>query len=1070
MGWFLLLLVASVAGEYIPPGPRYRCPENPIMLYPCQCVGGGDDGLKARCENSNLASMSVGLSNLASLNMPIETLTFYKCNIGRLYGTMLYPLRVRVLRIEDTPLKIIEPYTFFGINRTLQELHLIRSNLQTFPTVAFQVLGNVSLLNIDGHEMQTLPKDAFGSGMMAEALIRLHITNGTLSELLPETVAPLRRLKTLDLHGNKIASLRKGQFKGLRDTELLDLSHNEIAKIEATHFADLTKMSRCNLSHNAIVDLPRSTFTRNSVLLVLNLSHNKVRRLDSNTFRGMRSIRRLFLSDNQIADVGRGTFSSLTKVGTIDLARNLIRKIDYQMFHRLQFVEVIDVSDNQVTVIEKQAFKEIYLASMNFSHNKISKIESGSFEQCSNMTLLDLSFNRITNIPRTTFDSLSYATVFDLSHNLLTNLSQVPLLNMTGLKILNVSYNELAIIPRNSFPKLYELHTVDLSHNNISDIWNSVFQTLFSLRFLNLSHNAMDSIKGSTFGALHTLLELNLGYNEIADVNRGSLSRLASVRTLTLQHNRVERLFTLPMSLSHLDLAHNQVSSVPPRITWPSMNALLSIDLSHNQLGDSLERGAFANLLTLQRVDLSHNNLTRPPWEALNDLTTLQYIYMNNNELQELSRGAFGRLPVVFELDLSHNKIHNISNRAFEGLLQLLTLNLTANNITYIPNGAFQGLVSLRTLDLSHNHLEKLDNKTHGLLDDCLSLERVNLSHNKMSFITRKTFPSSPWVPYRLKEVDLSYNAMPVLTYDIVVGTRKMEVLNVSHNLLNEIRNNVLGNLTALRVLDISHNDLSNFPDKAFGPPPNLTALYMSHNRFSSLPVKELRSLQPKLRTLDVRDNLLTEFSSELMTLVENGTDIEYLGNRVLCDCHARPLRRWMSAQTNLSSTWQQFICDGPEFLAGKALHSVSEDMMACEQEARPEFAISPDLKFRDLRKTEQGEVSLSWYVPTREDVGDFYLVVRPLTDGVAKRSEPLLEKDLSYTTRSYVVKDLPDKEQLQLCLLARDSEGNVRKWRETQCRVMPGTGNGPAGAAVTVMEAPALLLGLLFLVLLRTR
>jgi hypothetical protein len=69
----------------------------------------------------------------------------------------------------------------------------------------------------------------------------------------------------------------------------------------------------------------------------------------------------------------------------------------------------------------------------------------------------------------------------------------------------------------------------------------------------------------------------------------------------------------------------------------------------------------------------------------------------------------------------------------------------------------------------------------------CVCMQ-VNLSHNKISFITRQTFPSSPWVPYRLREVDLSYNVMPVLTYDITVGTRRMEVLNVSHNILNEIR------------------------------------------------------------------------------------------------------------------------------------------------------------------------------------------------------------------------------------------------------------------------------------------
>jgi len=36
--------------------------------------------------------------------------------------------------------------------------------------------------------------------------------------------------------------------------------------------------------------------------------------------------------------------------------------------------------------------------------------------------------------------------------------------------------------------------------------------------------------------------------------------------------------------------------------------------------------------------------------------------------------------------------------------------------------------------------------------------------------------------------VDLSYNVMPVLTYDITVGTGRVEVLNISYNILNEIR------------------------------------------------------------------------------------------------------------------------------------------------------------------------------------------------------------------------------------------------------------------------------------------
>ncbi|KAJ8983100.1 hypothetical protein NQ317_001843 [Molorchus minor] len=108
---------------------------------------------------------------------------------------------------------------------------------------------------------------------------------------------------------------------------------------------------------------------------------------------------------------------------------------------------------------------------------------------------------------------------------------------------------------------------------------------------------------------------------------------------------------------------------------------------------------------------------------------------LKGNNMTTLDRNAFGKLPVVFELNLANNNLRNINTRAFEGLLQVLVLNLTNNNLTHIPNGAFQGLVALQTLDLSHNKIAKLDNKTHGLLDDCLSLERVRFWVSQFSFV-----------------------------------------------------------------------------------------------------------------------------------------------------------------------------------------------------------------------------------------------------------------------------------------------------------------------------------------------
>ena len=83
------------------------------------------------------------------------------------------------------------------------------------------------------------------------------------------------------------------------------------------------------------------------------------------------------------------------------------------------------MSENFVTVIEKLSFKDLYLAKINLSHNEISKIEPGAFENCVNITVLDLSHNKLENISKQSFDSATYATELQLSYNQFTALNQV---------------------------------------------------------------------------------------------------------------------------------------------------------------------------------------------------------------------------------------------------------------------------------------------------------------------------------------------------------------------------------------------------------------------------------------------------------------------------------------------------------------------------------------------------------------------------------------------------------------------------------------------------------------------
>jgi len=87
-------------------------------------------------------------------------------------------------------------------------------------------------------------------------------------------------------------------------------------------------------------------------------------------------------------------------------------------------------------------------------------------------------------------------------------------------------------------------------------------------------------------------------------------------------------------------------------------------------------------------------------------------------------------------------------------------------------------------------------------------------------------------------------------------------------------------------------------------------------------------------------------------------------------------------------------------------------------------------MRYFSFYRTDNG-VSITWFVTTRSDVADFRLVAREAQNVV-------LELDLPYSTRSHVVRGLPASFHLELCLLARDSAGNVRHWRASQCTALP--------------------------------
>jgi Leucine-rich repeat (LRR) protein len=198
------------------------------------------------------------MNNLAGLNgSKVEEVVMKNSHFTMLYGTLLHHLNARVLKIRNVPIKMINEYSFWGINTTLEELRIVNSSLINFPREAFRVLGNLKILELDGHNIQALNNNEFDDSQLPAKLERFYVTNGNVTELGASTFQHLKKVKFIDLHGNHISALKKNQFRGLRDAEVLDISFNDIVKLDSTHIADLTKLSSCNASHNKLSELSR---------------------------------------------------------------------------------------------------------------------------------------------------------------------------------------------------------------------------------------------------------------------------------------------------------------------------------------------------------------------------------------------------------------------------------------------------------------------------------------------------------------------------------------------------------------------------------------------------------------------------------------------------------------------------------------------------------------------------------------------------------------------------------------------------------------------------------------------
>ena len=326
------------------------------------------------------------------------------------------------------------------------------------------------------------------------------------------------------------------------------------------------------------------------------------------------------------------------------------------------------LDENKIeTLYNTSFFNYPLLFQLSVGNNKITVIESASFQPLKHLEMLDLFGNRNLHIPS--------SDIFRWSEN---------------LSFLDLAYCSLLYFPNNTLRWLPRIGYIDLSYNSLS-YFNMTYCPMGRFR-LNLSGNRLYHLTLEAFSLPCKLDVLYLADIPFAFVDPrifGSLQ--ASYLLIGCKFNKdysAQRYFVELFT----GISQSPVEYVIVNFFWESefILPLHAFILPHKK--------------RLSKLALE-NGLSRLQPHVFRNLTNLYRIEIHVTEIREIAPCYFYGMYGLRELDLGQNEIVSFNPYSSVWNINITKLYLNSNNIVALPKGAFRGLNYLLLLDLSNNIL-----------------------------------------------------------------------------------------------------------------------------------------------------------------------------------------------------------------------------------------------------------------------------------------------------------------------------------------------------------------------------
>ncbi|XP_073973239.1 leucine-rich repeat-containing larval translucida [Rhodnius prolixus] len=417
-------------------------------------------------------------------------------------------------------------------------LTISHSVLDDLPQLSFQQLGlRIQQLKLQFDNLSDLPESVFSGLSRTEAF---SLAYNAITSVPQQGLNLMPNIKVLDFRNAKILNVTTEAFHGLNFMHTLLLSNNNISLLETD----------C---------LPSS-------LGYLHIGSNQIKDLNG-TLRGLSYLQWLYLKGNQLVNLD-GELPQLnpnTRMLLLDATCNLITKLPQELKFYLT-LEYFHFGFNHITSFEGALSRSKHLKVLNFTHNKISRLNENDFADLEYLEELHLDYNNIATLNNSLLPLISLRKL-NLSYNQIQEFSLQQLRGLTKLEFVDLSHNKINKLSgrmQNSVQPVTKIDKLWLQFNELQ-VLNGSLMGLTGLHTLNLSHNIIERISPDDLIGLDDLEILDISHNHIITLEETSKAVLPKLEELKAAHNlltHLEKDFHGLPNLCWADLSYNRIESI----------------------------------------------------------------------------------------------------------------------------------------------------------------------------------------------------------------------------------------------------------------------------------------------------------------------------------------------------------------------------------------------------------------------------------------------------------------------------------------------------------------------------